>query len=72
MQQNLNEQFEKLLDSHKKGSEERKQGVKERNELDEKLDKGLEKIFENHFQQLLKEQKKMIECLFSLLVTVKL
>ncbi len=47
MQQNLEEQFEKLLDSHKKGSEERKQGVKERNKLDEKLDKGLEKIFEN-------------------------
>ena len=47
MQQNLEEQFEKLLDSHKKGSEERKQGVNERKKLDEKLDKGLDKIFEN-------------------------
>lgn len=47
MQKTLDERFTNLSKSHKQGSEERQQGVKERKALDDHLREGLEKIYSN-------------------------
>ena len=54
MQKTLDERFDFLEISHKKGSQERLQGIEERKMLDKKLSEGMEQIFLN--QEMLVEK----------------
>ena len=57
MQRTLDERFTDLANSHELGSDERHQGMKEREALDHHLKQGLDQIFANQKEMVKKIEK---------------